>query len=222
MVPTDAVADKSTVPVPVLEFGVVEVIVGVEATVTVALFNATIVLLQELVAKFVIVIVVDPELGKILLMKVPAPAVVTFIVAVFPEALLVPEMLYVTVYIPLGNAVALEVTDTLAVFVEHKGVAIEVPVKLKTGHVHEIMTRPFPPPPADLSILLSAFAPAPAPPGGVPKAPSPLSVEPSAPLTPPVTAAPPVWLLPALPLEPVPALEPPAPPPVKPVPPAPP
>jgi hypothetical protein len=48
-------------------------------------------------ANFVIVMVVVPEFDRAFVVKLPEPAVVTIIVAVFPVAVFAPVKLYVTV-----------------------------------------------------------------------------------------------------------------------------
>ena len=93
IVPAEVVALNETVPVPILDPGLVPVMVGVAATFTEALLNRIRLLEQELVAKLVIVIVVLPEFASTTVVKDPVPAVVTFIVAVFPVEELVPDTL---------------------------------------------------------------------------------------------------------------------------------
>ena len=93
IVPAEAVAPNTTVPEPILEPGAVLVIVGFAFTVT---FVELLLLIAELqlfgevppLARFVIVIVVDPEFANVLVVKLPFPALVTVIVEVFPVAVL--------------------------------------------------------------------------------------------------------------------------------------
>jgi hypothetical protein len=86
IVPPEAVASKVTVPVFILDPGVVPVMVGVVLTVTFAVLFALIIEEQLPFSRFVRVIVVEPAVVKALVVKLPVPAVVTFIVAVFPVA----------------------------------------------------------------------------------------------------------------------------------------
>ena len=82
IVPHEAVAERFTVPVPVLAPGVVLVMVGVALTVIAAVLLISILLLQAPILKLVIVKVVVPLLGNKPVLKLPDPAVVTFIVEV--------------------------------------------------------------------------------------------------------------------------------------------
>ena len=95
--PVDAVAPKVTVPVPILELGVVPVIVGIGFMVTVASLFVDISLLHcptVLLVQFMILIVV--LMGFVVLLikgsvvNVPLPAVVTVMVFVIPVAALEP------------------------------------------------------------------------------------------------------------------------------------
>ena len=86
MVPAEAVAPKVTVPGPTLDPGVVPVIVGKALTVAFAVLFKVIVVLQFPLVSLVMVIVVVPAAPKLLVVKLPVPAVVTVMVAVFPDA----------------------------------------------------------------------------------------------------------------------------------------
>ena len=96
--PEDAVAPKTTVPDPVLDPGVVFVTVGLAFTVMFAVLFALIFELQLLgevppLANFVIVMVEVPELGRVVVVKLPDPAATTFIGAIFPVAVFPPVKL---------------------------------------------------------------------------------------------------------------------------------
>jgi hypothetical protein len=134
-VPAEAVAPKLTVPDPVLDPGVVLVTEGLAFTVMFAVLFPLMVELQLLggfppLANFVIVMVEVPELDRVLVVKFPEPAVVTFIVAVFPIAVFAAVKLYVTVYVPAGSPAAVEETDMLALFVTQTGDPADVVLML--------------------------------------------------------------------------------------------
>lgn len=86
MVPAEAVAPKVTVPVPILDPGVVPVMVGKALTVAFAVLFKAIVVLQLLLVSLVMVIVVVPVDAKLLVVKLPIPAVDTVMVVVLPVA----------------------------------------------------------------------------------------------------------------------------------------
>ena len=98
IVPAADVAPNTTVPEPFLKLGAVLVIVGFAFTIK---FVELLTLIAELqlfievppLDTFVIVMVVVPEFGNVLVVKVPEPADVTVIVVVLADAVFPPVKL---------------------------------------------------------------------------------------------------------------------------------
>lgn len=107
--------------------------VGKFGTLALALLSLFMVLLQIFgdapLDSVLIVTVVDPGFANAVVVKVPVPAVFTVIVAV-PDPEFVPDKVYDTEYVPVGNPPELEVIVTEAPFPAHKGAVIEVPLRL--------------------------------------------------------------------------------------------